>query len=167
VTRIHPGWLVPCVALLACAAARAPRPELKKELSPLAWMQGEWTCQVTSLDSGAVEPARLRFFPEIGGAWLGGELVLPGRSEKPLFELVSHLGRDREGRWTRIDVDVSGRVKTLRADAAGDSTLWAPADGGDFRERIDRKGDAGLHCTIEGLENGAWQKQITFDCTRR
>ena len=152
-------------ALLLLAACAHPS-GLKKELSPLAWMEGDWSCRITSLDSGAVEDGKLQFFPELGGAWLGAKLVIPGRGPGPLFELVSHLGLDRDGRWTRVDVDVSGQVKLLRADAAGDSTLWQPAVDGDFRERIDRQGGAGLQCMIEGREKGEWVKQIRFDCSR-
>jgi len=155
------------LAIVALCAACAGPPPLRKDLSALAWMVGDWSCDLTSLDSGAVEPARLRVHSELGGAWIRAELQVPGRGKEPLFEQVSHFGFD--GRWTRVDVDASGRFKLLHAESAGDSTLWTPAETpvGTFRERISRDGAARWESIIDVREAAGWTKAITWACTRR
>jgi hypothetical protein len=154
--------------LVVLCAACASAPKLRPQLDPLAWMVGDWNCEVKSLDTGSLETAQLRFFPELEGAFIGGTMLVPGRDKKPLFELISHLGVDREGKWTRVDVDVSGRVKLLTASAAGDSTLWAPpTEEGAFRERIDRKGDSRWDSTIEVREDAKWTPAIALTCRRK
>ncbi len=155
------------VLVLLCAAC-ASAPPVRKELSPLAWMIGDWTCETKSLDTGSVETAQIRFFPELGGAWIGETMLVQGRGKEPLFELISHLRLDRDGRWTRVDVDGSGRVKMLQASTAGDSTMWSPpTDEGAFRERIERKGDGRWDANIEVREKAAWIPAITFVCLRK
>ena len=134
----------------------------------MAWMVGDWSCQLKSLDTGSVEPARIRFSPELGGAWLREEVLVPGRGKEPLFESISHFGLDG-ARWMRLDVDASGRFKVLRAKSAGDSTLWSPQETpeGSFRERIERKGDARWEAIIDVREAAGWTKAITWVCLRK
>lgn len=154
------------IAGLCLACATAPR--LRENLSPLAWMVGDWSCEAKSLDTGSVEPVRIRFLPELGGAWIREEVVAPGPGKEPLFEQTSHLGLESGGRWVRLDVDSSGRFKLLHAETAGDSTLWSPeAVEGEFRERIERKGEGRWEAAIDVREAAAWTKAITWVCLRK
>jgi hypothetical protein len=150
--------------------SRAATPELKPELSPLAYFIGDWECSGKFDASGKSIDAHQHFEVDLDGAWITFR-----HDDKPPFNYhaLSEWGWDKaQKKFVMIAQDSSGGARVFYSSGwESTQVLWEGGGLGSAatpgeRFSFDRADDHHFKVSYFFLKNGAWSRMDSSTCTK-